>query len=87
MRKSKFKDEQIVEIVREAERDSVADVAKRHGISEQTIYTWRRRVDELISEDARRLRQLEEQNSRLKIMLAERDLEIEAMKLLATKSG
>lgn len=42
MRQSRFKDEQIVGIVREADREPVATVAKRHGISEQTIYTWRR---------------------------------------------
>jgi putative transposase len=55
-------------------------VAKRHGVSEQTIYTWRKRLGELISEDTRRLRQLEEENTRLKMLVAERDLEIAAMK-------
>jgi putative transposase len=64
----------------------VADVAKRHGVSEQTIYTWRKRFGELRSEDVRRLRQLEAENARLKKLVAERDLEIEVMKEVAAKN-
>ena len=64
MRESRFTDEQMVEIIREADRDAVAEVAKRHGVSEQTISTWRKRFGELRSEDVRRLRQLETENAR-----------------------
>ena len=44
MRKSRFTDQQVVKMIREADRDPIAEMAKRHGISEQTIYTWRKRV-------------------------------------------
>jgi putative transposase len=86
MRKSKFTDQQVVGIIREADRDVVADVAKRHGVSEQTIYAWRKRFGELRTEDVRRLRQLETENARLKKLVAERDLEIEVMKEVAAKN-
>ena len=69
----------------EADRDPVAAVAKRHGISEQTIYTWRKRFGGLQASDVKRLRQLEVENGRLKKLVAERDLEIEVMKEVAAK--
>jgi putative transposase len=76
----------MVAIIREADRDSVAELSKRHGVSEQTIYVWRKRFGELRSEDVRRLRQLETENARLRKLVAERDLEIEVMKEVAAKS-
>ena len=85
MRQSRFTEEQMVSIMREADRDPVAAVAKRHGISEQTIYTWRKRFGGFQPDDVRRLKQLEAENARLKKLVAERDLEIEVMKEIAAK--
>ena len=86
MRKVRLTEEQMVAIMREADREPVAVVAKRHGVSEQTIYVWRKRFGGLQSNDVRRLKQLEAENARLKKLVAERDLEIEVMKEVAAKN-
>jgi putative transposase len=67
----------MVKILREADHTPVVEVAKKHGISDQTIYAWRKKFGRLESADLRRLRQLEQENNRLKKPVAERDLEIE----------
>lgn len=79
-------DAEVEGIIREADRDSVMEVAKRYAINEQTIYAWRKRFGELRTEDVRRLRQLDGENARLKKLVAERDLEIEVMKEVAAKT-
>ena len=87
MRKSRFTDEQIVTILRETDRDAVPVVAKRYGISEQTIYTWKKRFGTFQPDDVRRLRQLEQENRRLKKLVAEHDLEIEVMMEISAKNA
>jgi putative transposase len=86
MRKARFSEEQMVAILREADREPMAAVAKRHGVSEQAIYTWRKRFGGFEATDVRRLKQLEVENARLKKLVAERDLEIEVMKEVAAKN-
>jgi len=85
MKKSRYTEEQMVGMLREADRTSVATVAKAHGVSEQTLYTWRQRFGGMGSSDVKRLRQLEQENTRLRKLLADRDLEIEVMKEIAVK--
>jgi putative transposase len=74
---SRFSESQIVAILREA---AVAAICHAHGISENTFYRWRKRYGSMEVSEVRRLRELEAENARLKRLLAERDLEIDAIR-------
>jgi transposase-like protein len=80
MKKVRFTEEQMVLILREADKNPVSDVARKHKISEQTIYVWRRRFGKLDASDVKRLRELETENAKLKRMVAEREMAIETLK-------
>lgn len=85
VKKSRFSEERMVRIVREADVTSVAQVAKKHGVSEQTIYLWCKRYAELDAADVSRVRQLEQENAQLKKLVAERNFEIEVMREISRK--
>ena len=80
MKKSRFSEEQMVSILREADRSSVAEVARKHKVSEQTLYNWRKQFGQLEATDVKRLRALEAENAKLKKMVAEREMAIETLK-------
>jgi putative transposase len=86
MRKSKFSESQIADILREAEAGlAVAEVARKHGISAATFYQWRSKYGGMSVSDMQRLRELEQENARLKRMYANQSLELELMKEVVAK--
>jgi putative transposase len=86
MKVSRFKEEQIIGILREQEAGmKTADVCRKHGISGATFYKWKSKYGGLEVSDARRLRALEDENRKLKKLLAETMLDIAMLKDLNSK--
>ena len=87
MRKSGFSEEQIISILREQDQGRpTPEVCRAHGISANTFYRWKSKYGGMEVSDARRLRQLEDENARLKRLLAEQVLDNTMLKDLLGKS-
>lgn len=88
MRHSRFSEEQIIAILREQEAGmKVVDLCRKHGISDATFYAWKAKYGGLEVSEARRLKSLEDENRRLKKLLAEAVLDNAALKDLLGKNG
>lgn len=86
MKRSRFTEEQIIGVLKEHEAGmKAADLCRKHGISEATFYNWKAKFGGMEVSEARRLKALEEENAKLKKLLAESMLNEAALKELLTK--
>jgi putative transposase len=86
MKRVRLTEEQIIAVLREHDAGArTADLARKHGVSEATLYNWKAKYGGMDVSDAKRLRSLEEENRKLKKLLAESMLDQAALKELLTK--
>jgi putative transposase len=87
MKRSRYSEEQIVGILKEAEAGiSVTELCRKYGISDQTYYNWKAKYGGMVVNDVKRLRQLEDENRRLKQLVADLTLDNQALKAVITKN-
>jgi putative transposase len=87
MRRSRFTQEQIIGVLKEHQAGAAAaDLCRKHGISEATFYTWRSKYGGMEVSDAKRLKGLEEENAKLKTLLAESMLDVSTLREMLAKN-
>jgi putative transposase len=87
MKRSRFSDEQIIGILKEHQAGmSAADLCRKYGISDATFYTWRKKFGGMDVSDAKRLKALEEENAKLKKLLAESVLDVSTLREMLGKN-
>lgn len=87
MKRSRFSEEQIIGILKEQEAGAkTADVCRKHGISDATFYTWRKKYGGMEVSDAKRLKALEEENAKLKKLLAEQMMDVATLREMLGKN-
>ncbi len=86
MKRSRFTEDQIIGVLKEHEAGAkTADLARKHGVSEATLYNWKSKYGGMVVSEAKRLKQLEDENAKLKKLLAEQMLDAAALRELLSK--
>jgi putative transposase len=86
MKKTRFSEEQIIAVLKENEMGiSVKEICRKHSISDATFYNWKAKFGGMNVSEARRLKQLEEENSRLKKLVANQAIDIDCLKEVLSK--
>jgi len=87
MKKARFNEEQIISVLKEHEAGmATGELCRKHGISDATLYNWKKKYGNLTISEARRLKTLEDENRRLKHIVADQVLEIHVLKAVASKN-
>ena len=86
MKRKQFSEEQIIAVLKEAESGlKISDLVRKHGIAEGTFYRWKAKYGGMDVSDAKRLKQMEEENRRLKRIVADQALDIQMLKDVASR--
>ena len=86
MKKSRFTEEQIISILKEQDQGmKVSEICRKHGLSDQTFHNWKKKYGGLTVDELRRMKELEQENSRLKRAVADLTLDVQILKDINSK--